>query len=107
MNSVPEDFDWQIYLQKNIDLIKAGITTKQGAIWHFLNYGRFEDRVYSKLEPNQIYFQSSVFIAGTSQEIEVLNDKSLVNKIEEKFKVLTINSSFHFLYGFNFKSQKK
>jgi hypothetical protein len=43
---LPEDFDWKIYLIKNVDLILAGIYNEQRAIDHYLNYGASEYRIY-------------------------------------------------------------
>lgn len=41
-----EDFDWKVYLIKNVDLILAGINTKNEAIEHYLNFGKYEYRLY-------------------------------------------------------------
>lgn len=38
------DFDWELYLSKNSDLTDAGITTKEAAYDHYLNFGYAENR---------------------------------------------------------------
>jgi hypothetical protein len=43
---LPEDFDWKVYLIKNVDLILAGINNEERAIDHYLNYGAIEYRIY-------------------------------------------------------------
>lgn len=37
---------WQSYLQKNPDLVREGITTKELAHQHWFNFGRYENRVF-------------------------------------------------------------
>jgi len=43
---LPEDFDWKIYLIKNVDLILAGINNEKDAVQHYLEYGVHEHRIY-------------------------------------------------------------
>ena len=45
---IPADFDWEWYLELNPDLIRAGLTTQQKAMEHWLNYGYKENRSYKK-----------------------------------------------------------
>lgn len=40
----PEGFDWRSYLEVNKDLVRAGITTEEAAIEHYLGYGVREYR---------------------------------------------------------------
>jgi hypothetical protein len=96
LNLIPNDFDWSFYIEFNKDLKKAGIVSEQAAISHFLNYGLNEKRIYKKIKKNTKYKNSSVFICGTSPEIEILNNKDLVKKIEDNFFVLCINTSYHY-----------
>jgi len=49
--NLPEDFDWKFYLDTYPDLTKAGITTKEGAVRHYLKHGQFENRFMNKLLP--------------------------------------------------------
>jgi hypothetical protein len=43
---LPKDFDWKMYLIKNVDLILAGINSDETAKFHYLNYGKNEYRIY-------------------------------------------------------------
>jgi glycosyltransferase involved in cell wall biosynthesis len=43
---LPEDFDWQFYLQHNEDLRNAGFTTEAKAVRHFIHFGHRENRKY-------------------------------------------------------------
>lgn len=45
-NTIPEDFDYKIYLKLNPDLIENSINTKELAIFHYLNFGIKEQRLY-------------------------------------------------------------
>jgi hypothetical protein len=49
---LPSDFDWEWYLQLNPDLIRAGLTTREGAINHWLKHGYRESREHK--DPNAI-----------------------------------------------------
>jgi hypothetical protein len=46
IKKLPEDFDWKVYLIKNVDLILAGIDNKELAIKHYLECGKSEYRLY-------------------------------------------------------------
>jgi len=50
LDSVPRDFDWQIYLDNNADLRRAGIHDEPAATRHFLRYGHTENRIYSQAQ---------------------------------------------------------
>jgi len=43
---VPEDFDWEIYLDSNLGLRKAGLKSENDAIRHYAHHGRFERRIF-------------------------------------------------------------
>lgn len=43
---VPNDFDWQFYVNANADLLHGGINNKALAINHWIHHGRFEKRQY-------------------------------------------------------------
>jgi len=91
---LPVDFDWKFYLSKYEDLRTAGLMTERHAINHYCKYGYKELRSYKRIEPNDIYNESSILICGTSKEIERLKDVDLVKRIEDKFFVFCINTSF-------------
>jgi hypothetical protein len=44
--NVPDDFDWECYVNKYSDLQKDGIDTKEKAETHWLNHGRYEGKKY-------------------------------------------------------------
>ena len=45
---IPENFDWQAYLEANADLPLNGIDNERKAVRHYLEFGRFEDRAHKK-----------------------------------------------------------
>lgn len=45
-HTIPNDFDYQLYLKYNPDLIQHGITTEEQAVLHYLTHGRAEKRSY-------------------------------------------------------------
>lgn len=47
-NTLPEDFDWEFYLNNYPDIINAGLKTENDAKRHYLNHGISENRVYKK-----------------------------------------------------------
>ena len=91
---LPVDFDWKFYLSKYEDLRLAGLKTERNAINHYCKYGYKERRSYKGIEPNDIYNGASILICGTSKEIEILKDINLVKRIEDKFFVFCINTSY-------------
>jgi len=46
--TLPEDFDWEFYLNNYSDLINAGLKSEKEAKRHYLNHGISENRVYKK-----------------------------------------------------------
>ena len=44
-----ENFDWKFYIEKNDDLRKSGILTKELAIKHWTDCGKFENRKFKKI----------------------------------------------------------
>lgn len=47
-HQLPNDFDYEIYLEYNPDLVKQGITSRELATKHYLLFGIHEQRVYKK-----------------------------------------------------------
>jgi hypothetical protein len=96
--SLPSGFDWRIYLELNHDLHSAGIGSEQEAVLHYLKHGRQEKRLYRwvPIRPDPDMRGSTVFICGTSPEVEVLNDRHITESISKRYKVLCINSAFHY-----------
>ncbi len=54
---IPENFDWKFYVTYYADLAQAGINSEILAKHHYINYGRKENREYSKkiIETNKIF----------------------------------------------------
>tara|TARA_B100001094_G_scaffold238803_1_gene234270 strand:+ start:2519 stop:5074 length:2556 start_codon:yes stop_codon:yes gene_type:complete len=48
LDKIPEDFDWEFYLSSHPDLVKAGIDTEKLAKYHYISYGKKENRIYKK-----------------------------------------------------------
>jgi hypothetical protein len=46
--AIPDDFDWEFYLGFYPDLTNAGVTTKEQALDHWWNHGRWEERAYNQ-----------------------------------------------------------
>ena len=46
VNDLNDNFDWKQYIENYNDLKKDGITTKEKAWKHWINYGQKEDRTY-------------------------------------------------------------
>ena len=44
--SIPENFDWKLYLDLHVDLRNCGMTTKEQAENHYIQYGKSENRIY-------------------------------------------------------------
>lgn len=49
---------------------------------------------FRPITKNNKFNKSSVFICGTSPEIEIFNDTTLVNTIENKYPILAINTAY-------------
>jgi len=81
--SLPEDFDWEYYLEVNVDLRLNGINDKRGAKEHYLNFGYNEIRVFKKLTPIKLKNQNIINndIILVTQYIK-LNEHSLYDYIE-------------------------
>lgn len=48
MKKLPDDFDWEYYLENNPDLAQAGLHSQSEAEQHWLNHGHQENREYSR-----------------------------------------------------------
>jgi hypothetical protein len=63
-----DNFDWYKYINTYVDLKKDGIHSKQKAWNHWINYGRFEDRICFKIKKgvsqytnNKMNFENNYF----------------------------------------------
>lgn len=45
-NNIPIDFDWKSYLTLNPDLTESGISDELAAKYHYIIYGKSENRIY-------------------------------------------------------------
>ncbi len=50
MKNLPENFDWEFYLEYYEDLRNVGLKTKEHAEAHYLNHGQYENRVYEDVD---------------------------------------------------------
>lgn len=51
---VPEDFDWEYYVNAHPDIYRAGIKTQKMAEYHYVVYGKKENRQYKSPSDNII-----------------------------------------------------
>jgi hypothetical protein len=51
---LPNNFNWEHYIENNPDLASVGINNKKDAIAHYLMYGQYEKRIVSKNQLNQM-----------------------------------------------------
>jgi hypothetical protein len=68
IDSLPEIFDYKAYLEKNPDLVAAGINDQKLAIDHYLKHGRYETRFMSYLREDL----SFKYLKGDGLEIGAL-----------------------------------
>jgi len=85
--TLPEDFDWKLYLKYNPDLKKAGIITKERVTHHYLNYGRKENRLYKKNE-------KWLSLKNKENKIKIFNNlcEKLLGYLEPNFPKISENS---------------
>ena len=69
--------DWRRYISHS-DLVKARLTTVQDACWHYLTYGRKENRKTFKLNSNEPYF----YDFDWKKYLDLNRDVSTLNEIE-------------------------
>lgn len=48
---MPTNFDWQAYIEFNSDLSSSGVVDQRTAVRHYLEFGRFEPRAFSRETP--------------------------------------------------------
>lgn len=75
-----------------------GIASEQQAVLHYLTHGLQEKRLHRwvSIRPDPVLKGATVFICGTSPEVEVLNDRLITESVSKRYKVLCINTAFHF-----------
>lgn len=87
--NIPEDFDWEFYLASHPDLVKAGINTEKLAKYHYITYGKKENRIYKKSQDEVLgYFDKQsessanvvLFVQWYEDDITFINRTKCLNK---------------------------
>ena len=76
LKTIPNDFNWKLYLEINTDLPRY--YAEHDCINHYLNYGQFENRIYKKVDFSSIVCSSQDYM---NQDLYYL----LLNCIKYKF----------------------
>jgi hypothetical protein len=82
---LPSIFDWEYYLTVNPDLIKNGVSTKEQAIDHWINYGKIENRKAIDLDFDWEYYlvQNPYLLKmGVNNKINAIDHWNKIGKIE-------------------------
>ena len=77
INNEASVLDWKRYLSQP-DLVKARLITVQDACWHYLTYGRKENRKTFKLNSDEPYF----YDFDWKKYLDINRDVSTLNEIE-------------------------
>ena len=86
MKGLPTNFNWVEYLNLNPD-VKRVFKTEQGAINHYLKYGRFENRKYYLEKPilNDEITDEKELIQNNTNDVTVILE-ILKQKLSPLFK---------------------
>ena len=91
---LPNDFDYQTYLEYNQDLVQHGITSQELAIKHYLLFGIHEQRPYKKQslvnQPIDIDFDPIFYLSEYPDVIGYYKDAKYIPQNEKLFH--------HYLY---------
>lgn len=83
-NVMPENFDFQRYIDANKDLGLAGIDTEEEAMRHYFNYGQQENRNIGALTPQQgAELSREDYKAGLKAYYEATGDDSVLTGIND------------------------
>ena len=101
-----DEFNWEKYIERNNDLQKAGIKTKEAAWNHWINYGQYENRQYFYSEnKSQIVNLIGItdIICSISDNLYMMerymNKTYKVNIINNKnLKNITINNTEKYIF---------
>ena len=80
-----DNYDWERYLDDNIDLKKAGINTKNQAVKHWLKYGKNEGRNIYKIKSNEINTLINYPQNNTQKNVNIYIYIDNTNNIENKY----------------------
>ena len=78
---IPEDFNWETYLQLNPDVLMAGSNNKEFAAYHYINWGKQEGRKYLSinlyLNPDKFINKNVCFLhfCNKDNDFDILNDQ--------------------------------
>lgn len=75
MINIPEDFDWKFYLDYYKDLTDTGLRTERDAINHYINHGKYENRIYKNNSTNENESFDDIFIYDDSIDITLTNNR--------------------------------
>ena len=89
-NKIPENFDWEFYLEYYEDLRNAGFKTEEQAKKHYLNNGQYENRLFYdynnyKIEIDKFFVYDETIDVTLSGHIDL---KEGLGKIMNAFKKL-------------------
>jgi hypothetical protein len=105
---LPEDFDWKIYLIKNVDLILAGIKSKDEAINHYLQWGINESRVYYEDDKINYFVYCGGKCGSTTLNTTLLkNNMKSIHFHSEEFSNLNHNKSNYKIINNNKNKNEK
>jgi mannosyltransferase OCH1-like enzyme len=76
MNNIPEDFDWQYYIHIHPDLQIAGIKSEIQAKYHYVIFGKNENRIFSRpvIQEEIVSYADNSYIENLSN----INKKILI-----------------------------
>jgi GT2 family glycosyltransferase len=81
--NVPEDFDWEFYLDSYPDLRRAGLTSKKDAVNHYVRHGFFEKRIIRPQDKTLIFNHEEIRLrqlkniaAYTEQQHRIIKNQS-------------------------------
>lgn len=94
MRKLPEDFDWNFYLNFYQDLKDAGLKTKQDVINHYLNHGYSENRIFKKFNINETINTSNKIIPDIFTHSQYFN--ILKNHNSKKITISVIITVFNY-----------
>ena len=95
--SLPEDFDWEAYIYLYDDL-NGIIFTYEEAYYHYLGFGKEENRIYKYNIPNNFMWKEYFFLNKDIQETDIY--KNLINK-NDNIQLEKYAKKHYTLYGYN------
>ena len=80
IDSIPDDFDWEIYLLLNPDLQNRGFASKRSVMRHYLEFGRHESvkRSYLLQAPAGFVWQDYIAMYGDLSAAGIDNERDAI-----------------------------